>query len=149
MATCYNLYSLNMVTSDFFFPHSVVTVSHFFPKKPLNLLLPGPSFLVAHCGISPKTNHWYKAALFFSVQFLFLWEKTRQISKENFEILCHTLTQIFLIRLGGPFFFSILWCRQTGDHPQEDLAKFGYIPNMKVENFKKPSYILAAYWKLM
>jgi hypothetical protein len=42
-----------------------------------------------------------------------------------------------------------LWCCQTGDHPQEDLAKFGYIPNMKVENFKKPSYILAAYWKLM
>ncbi len=35
MATCCNLYSLNMVTSDFFFPHSVVTVSHFFSQKNL------------------------------------------------------------------------------------------------------------------
>jgi hypothetical protein len=65
------------------------------------------------------------------------------------KFLCHTLTQIFLTPLGGPFFSSILWCCQTGNHPQEDLAKFGYIPNMKVEKFKKPSYILAAYWRLM
>jgi len=32
------------------------------------------------------------------------------------------------------FLFSILWCCQTGDHPQEDLAKFGYRSGMKVKN---------------
>jgi hypothetical protein len=31
------------------------------------------------------------------------------------------------------FFFSILWYCQTGDHPQEDLAKFGYRSGMKVK----------------
>jgi len=34
-------------------------------------------------------------------------------------------------------FFSpssqLLWCSQTGDHPQEDLAKFGYRPDVEVE----------------
>jgi hypothetical protein len=29
-----------------------------------------------------------------------------------------------------------LWCSQTGDHPQEDLAKFGHIPHVKVEKIK-------------
>jgi hypothetical protein len=27
---------------------------------------------------------------------------------------------------------SIVWGSQTGEHQQEDLAKFGYRPNMKV-----------------
>jgi hypothetical protein len=31
------------------------------------------------------------------------------------------------------FLFSILWCCQTGDHPQEDLDKFGYRSGMKVK----------------
>jgi hypothetical protein len=26
-----------------------------------------------------------------------------------------------------------VWCSQTGDHPHEDLAKFGYRPGMKVK----------------
>jgi hypothetical protein len=29
-------------------------------------------------------------------------------------------------------FFSILWCSQIGDYQQEDLAKFGCRPVMKV-----------------
>ncbi len=29
---------------------------------------------------------------------------------------------------------SIAWCSQIDDHPPKDLAKFGYRPNMKVEN---------------
>jgi hypothetical protein len=33
------------------------------------------------------------------------------------------------------FFFLILLCDKTGDHTQEDLAKFGYRPDMKVEFF--------------
>ncbi len=36
------------------------------------------------------------------------------------------------------FFSSILRCSQTGNHPQEDLAKFGYRPDMKVEKIKNP-----------
>jgi hypothetical protein len=39
------------------------------------------------------------------------------------------------------FFCSILWCSQTGHHPWEDLAKFGYRPNMEVKKFKNPSTI--------
>jgi hypothetical protein len=31
------------------------------------------------------------------------------------------------------FFFSILWCSQIGDQPQEDLANFVYVPNAKVK----------------
>jgi len=34
----------------------------------------------------------------------------------------------------GFFFPLILWCRQICDHLQEDIAKFGYRPNMK-QNF--------------
>jgi hypothetical protein len=37
-------------------------------------------------------------------------------------------------------FFPILWCSQTGYHAQEDLAKFGHRPNMKVWKFKNPLY---------
>jgi hypothetical protein len=31
------------------------------------------------------------------------------------------------------FFFSILWCNWNGNHPQDGLAKFGYMLYMKVE----------------
>jgi hypothetical protein len=30
---------------------------------------------------------------------------------------------------------------QTGNHPQEDLAKFGYRPDVKVEKIQNLSYI--------
>jgi len=33
---------------------------------------------------------------------------------------------------------TILWCDHTGNHPQEELVKFSYSPERKVENFKKP-----------
>jgi len=37
-------------------------------------------------------------------------------------------------------FFPILWCSHTSDHPQEELAKFGYsLLERKVENFQNPS----------
>jgi len=39
-------------------------------------------------------------------------------------------------------FFPNLWHSQTGDHPQEDLAKFGYIRDVKVKNFKNPNILL-------
>jgi hypothetical protein len=34
-------------------------------------------------------------------------------------------------------------CHHTGNHPQEELAKFGYKSERKVEKFKIPAYILA------
>jgi hypothetical protein len=41
------------------------------------------------------------------------------------------------MKLGAPgFSFPIMWCSQTGDHPHEDLAKFGYGPGMKVKKIK-------------
>jgi hypothetical protein len=44
---------------------------------------------------------------------------------------------LFLVLLSARvFFYPILWCSQTGDRPQEDLAKFGHIPHVKVEKFK-------------
>ncbi len=39
------------------------------------------------------------------------------------------------------FFGSILWCSQSGDHPKEDLAKFGYYVNMTVKKI-----ILLYFW---
>jgi hypothetical protein len=36
----------------------------------------------------------------------------------------------------GFCFLQFLLCRQTGDHPQEDLVKFGYRSDAKVHNFK-------------
>jgi hypothetical protein len=34
--------------------------------------------------------------------------------------------------------FSSYWCNETGNHPQEYLVKFGYIPDMTVEIFMNP-----------
>jgi hypothetical protein len=31
------------------------------------------------------------------------------------------------------FFFPILWCSWSGDHPQDDWVRFGPIPDMRVE----------------
>ncbi len=44
-------------------------------------------------------------------------------------------------------FFSILWCKWSGDQPQDDLARFG---NKKHESsfLKHPFKILATYWNL-
>jgi len=36
----------------------------------------------------------------------------------------------------------ILWCSQSGHHPENDLAKFGYMLDMKVEKKSESFYIL-------
>ncbi len=41
-----------------------------------------------------------------------------------------------------------LLCSQSGNYPENDLAKFGYILDMKVEEKKNPSIFLATYWNL-
>jgi hypothetical protein len=43
----------------------------------------------------------------------------------NFKIF-HTVPSVFL-------FFSILWCCRTSNHPQKDLAMFGYRHAIKLE----------------
>jgi hypothetical protein len=50
-------------------------------------------------------------------------------------------------RHGGFFFlfFSILWCNHTDNHPQEELAKFGYNSERKVEIFKN----CTTFWQLI
>jgi hypothetical protein len=43
---------------------------------------------------------------------------------------------------------SVLACRQSGDHSENNLAKFGYILDMKVGKKKErenPSIFLATY----
>jgi hypothetical protein len=39
--------------------------------------------------------------------------------------------------------FNDFFLSQNGDHPYEDLAKFGYKLNIKAKNFKNPSIFLA------
>jgi hypothetical protein len=41
-------------------------------------------------------------------------------------------------------------CSQRGDYPENNLAKFGYILDIKVDKRRKqiPSIFLTAYWNL-
>jgi hypothetical protein len=48
--------------------------------------------------------------------------------------------------LQAGFLLRILWYNQSGDHPESNLAKFGYILDMKVEGKKKPeSFYVIGY----
>ncbi len=40
-------------------------------------------------------------------------------------------------RANQGFWFSIVWCSHNGNHPQEDLAKFGYRSQRKVRKKKE------------
>jgi hypothetical protein len=43
----------------------------------------------------------------------------------------------------------ILWCSQSGHHPENNLAKFGYILDMKVEKKSKSFYVLGYLLELI
>ncbi len=43
-------------------------------------------------------------------------------------------------KIGMGFFFSILWCNNTGNHPQEEFAKCGYKSERKVK-LKNPTML--------
>jgi hypothetical protein len=47
-----------------------------------------------------------------------------------------------IVKLGylfqGFFFSSLLWCTHKGDHWQEELAKFGYKLERKIEKKRRP-----------
>jgi hypothetical protein len=68
----------------------------------------------------------------------------------------HTHTHIYLIHDSiffasscSALFFSNLWSSWIGDHWQEDLARFGYRSEKKVEFFQDSSYIVATCWNLL
>jgi hypothetical protein len=48
------------------------------------------------------------------------------------QVNCVCIAGILALR----FLFSILWCSHTGYHSQEELARFGYRSERKVEKFK-------------
>ncbi len=56
----------------------------------------------------------------------------KEDSKSNFKPYCHL----------GLFFFSILWCSWSDNHPKDDLARFGYRLDMKIEKNQNPSIFL-------
>jgi hypothetical protein len=61
--------------------------------------------------------------------------KKQEIPKFKFLCIIHLISKILGSKPGSfPKSHDIA---QTGDHPWEDLAKFGYRPNMKVEKRKK------------
>jgi hypothetical protein len=47
------------------------------------------------------------------------------------------------------FFLSISWCSHSGDHPQEELAKFGYKTERKIGKLWESCYILATCCNLL
>jgi hypothetical protein len=50
---------------------------------------------------------------------------------------------------GPGFLLRILWWSQSGNHPENDLAKFGYILDMKVEKKPESFYVLGyTFWNL-
>jgi hypothetical protein len=47
------------------------------------------------------------------------------------------------------FFLNFVWCSWSDNHPPEDLAKFGYILDIKIKTFKQASVILTTCWNLL
>ncbi len=45
----------------------------------------------------------------------------------------------------GGFFLRILWCNQSGNHWEENLAKFAYKLDMKVRKKKKKTFYVLGY----
>jgi len=69
------------------------------------------------------------------------------------KVSCFIFTQFYLVKINEMdfnfqprYFFPILCCYQTSDHPQEDLITIGYRPNMKIESFKNLLYVLTSYF---
>ncbi len=79
------------------------------------------------------------------------WHDTFRFS--HFGEISHKIKTLLLIDINnfqerGPttnsdLFILIVWFCCTSNHPQVDLATFGYKPTMKVKNLEKPFYTLA------
>jgi hypothetical protein len=50
-----------------------------------------------------------------------------------------------LVRIKPGSLLRILWCSQSGDHPEKNLAKFGYILDMKIGKRKTESFYILGY----
>ncbi len=65
----------------------------------------------------------------------------------GYSIMPYVLVQIYIYiyYFNGEwvlgFCFSILWFNWNDDHPQDDLVRFGYILDMKIETKSKSFYI--------
>ncbi len=83
---------------------------------------------------------WPIRAMFFTKTLWMYWNHISQVEKmKKKSPKEENASRVFL---------SILWCSQSGDHPQEDLAKFDYRPDMKV--FKNPLiFWLGICWNLL
>jgi hypothetical protein len=102
------------------------------------------------------SGHWVEVVLWFIylITRLMLVKPSGRIMQLHTRH--HTDAQTNLIRwylascLGRVFFFffSILWCSWSDNHPLNDLSRFGYILVMKVEKNQNPSIFLATYWNL-
>jgi hypothetical protein len=63
--------------------------------------------------------------------------QVEHIFKHSFFTMLHMLNMLY-----QGFFLRILWHSQSGHHSQNNLAKFGYILDMKVPQKKNPSIFL-------
>jgi hypothetical protein len=114
----------------------------------LSLILLTPSFL---CIISQSVSQSISLCtrlLAFDVLFFSLKDPSGLDSMKmqrggSWDFCQRLLLQCFSKNIEPGSFFSILWGRWTGNHPQEDLAEFGNRSLRKVDFWGEPHYILA------
>ncbi len=117
-----------MASLIFFFFHNVASWAHFFQIEPFIPFTTSYFFFLAICKKLPKKHH-YPTLIFFSPIFL-----------AGHILICGicNLQTYLVLRMRPP---SILWCSShTSHHPQEELAKFGYMSKRKVETFRSLLY---------
>ncbi len=83
--------------------------------------------------IDIEVDNWTKAHI--------RWGFRVQILRNQFGLIWSKLNPW----VGPGFLLCILWCSQSGNHPENNLAKFCYILNMKLE-IKIKIRILLYFW---
>ncbi len=58
------------------------------------------------------------------------------LNNSNDPNVCARKSYKNVLEMHNHSFLPILWCSHNGNHPQEELAKFGYKSERKVENLK-------------
>ncbi len=100
---------------------------------------------------SPKQEHYFAPATLRQNWFFHTQEPVFVSYSGTFFYTVFSLSPVRprkVVGTGSLFFFSILWCLWTGNHPQRDLAKFGYSPNRWIFFGKKKQYfyIFGTWW---
>jgi hypothetical protein len=120
----------------------------------LLFLLPSLSFFLPHpfcvSSISQSVNQSVHTFARFDVLFFSLKDPSGLGSMKTqrggtWDFCQGLLLQCFSKNIEPGSFFSILWGRWTGNHPQEDLAEFGNRSLREVDFFGEPHYILATF----